>query len=295
MSFLATWLPFGQVRASAGARAAAKASARIDVLGSASEAPTLISGGKQTRGALPVETPIFDGAIYCSRGRGYAPYNEDAGGLFCDAKGRAFTFVLDQAGGLGGRVRGVASAKVAEQLFEAAKTIATAGENGNPDQPALVIREAFEKAHKLLLSRGEGEVTTAVMAMISADRALLVNSGDSGAMHFSGAGVLRAHTEMHEHVGANQGCLTHAIGLEPEGSEPENYLWFTEAGDWIVLASDGLLDAGLDDHELGRMLASSEGAEDAVNRIATTVLRRMGTFRAKPDNLTLVAVRVKGR
>lgn len=293
MSFLATWLPFGHVRASASARAAALASARLEALTSPEGAATLISAGKQTSGALPVKTRALEGALYSSRGRGYARYNEDAAGLFADERGKMYAFALDQAGGLGGKIRGLASAIAAAKLWQAARTIATTAD----PSPSTITREillAFESAHRTLLSRGEGEVTTAVMAVVAPDHAMLVNSGDSGALHFSKRGEPKGATVPQEFDGANQGCLKHAIGLEPEGSAPETYRWTLAPGDWLVLASDGLLDAGLDDKEVGALLVESTGAEDAVNRIATTVLRRMGTFRAKPDNLTLIALRVTG-
>ena len=38
---------------------------------------------------------------------------------------------------------------------------------------------------------------------------------------------------------------------------------------------------------MGEILTSADSAEDAVNRLATRVLRLMTTLRAKPDNLTI--------
>lgn len=289
MSFLASWLPFGFVRASASARRAALQSSFIDEIDTPDGSATLIAGGRQTEGALPVSTPHFEAALYCSRGRGYARYNEDAAGLFCDRQGDIYAFVLDQAGGLGGQVRGQASQIAANHIFDACQRLAKSN-----DLDALTQLEiAYDRAHRVLVQREEGEVTTAVAAVIRSDTALLLNSGDSGAIHFDRRGLIRAKTRPQELDGLNIGCLEHALGLVPEGASPEAYTWEIEPGDWLLLSTDGLSDSGLEDMELGKILAGSSSPEDAVNKICTMVLRRMGTFRAKPDNLTVVAVRAK--
>ena len=57
----------------------------------------------------------------------------------------------------------------------------------------------------------------------------------------------------------------------------------------------GLLDSGLTAEEVGAMLIEADSAEGAVNRLATRVLRMMTTLRAKPDNLTIVAIKAIGR
>jgi serine/threonine protein phosphatase PrpC len=291
VSFLASWLPFGFVRASASARKAALSSARIDRLETSEGAATFIAGGAQTEGALPVATPYFEAAVFSSRGRGYARYNEDAAGLFCDQRGFLYALVLDQAGGLGGRVRGQGSQVAACHIFDGCQKIARAADLAATD-PLEPLRLAFDRAHRVLVQREEGEVTTAVALVFEPGRALLINSGDSGALHFGADGKIKGRTRLQELDGANLGCLEHGLGLVPEGASPEEYRWDLEPNDWIVAATDGLLDAGIGEDALGKLLTSASSAEQAVNRVATIVLRRMGTFRAKPDNLTLVAVRV---
>src|SRR5262245_60907936 len=120
-----SWLGFGALRASEPERQAALEGSRIEMLASPGTAATLVAGGRQTKGALPVRTPHFDGAIYSSRGRGYARYNEDGAELFCDERGRMYAAVFDQAGGLGGVVRGEASQLAAVRVFRAFRRIAT--------------------------------------------------------------------------------------------------------------------------------------------------------------------------
>jgi len=286
VSFLATWLPFGQIRAPAAVRAAALATPSIEMLIEPGSAPTLVAGGYETKGALPHRSAFLDAALYSSRGRGYAPYNEDAAGLFTDARGHVYAFVLDQAGGLGGHVRGAASALAAEKIWRGCRAIAT-GEGIAHE----LLAKAFAEAHELLVARREGEVTTAVAAVATADEIELMSSGDSAALHYDRHGALKAATALQELAPPNIGCLSHAIGLVPEGHAPDAYSWELEAGDWILLATDGLLDAGLDREVIGAQLVNAHDAEDAVNALCTRVLRRMATLRAKPDNLTVVAIR----
>jgi serine/threonine protein phosphatase PrpC len=99
-------------------------------------------------------------------------------------------------------------------------------------------------------------------------------------------------TEMHEHESpAAVGCLTHAIGLVPEGPSPDAYEWSFAKGEWLLLCSDGLLDAGLAAEDIGSVLRSTTSAEEALNALCKKVLRLMTTLQAKPDNLTVVAIR----
>ena len=263
----------------------------IEDLGELDKAALLIAEGKQSKTALPVLCGAFDAAVYSSRGRGYARYNEDAGGLFFDRKERLYAMALDQAGGLGGRIRGRASGLAAKEIIATCQAFAQLADE-DPD-PVDYLLEAFLRAHKVLLDREEGEVTTAIVAVIQDNIAYLVNSGDSGAVLYNAQGEIKSRTIMHEFPPPDQSCLKHALGLEPEGCEPTPYAWTLEEGDWLLMGSDGLLDSGMVEEEIGEMLGELDNAEEAVNRICTRVLRRMGTLRAKPDNLTVVMVHAK--
>ncbi len=290
MSFLLSLLGLGEVKAPEAERQAALAAGALETL-SSPEVPTFLAGGRECRGALPLVTPVLDAAVYSSRGRGYANYNEDAAALYKDQAGNLFGCVLDQAGGLGGEVRGQGSEVACRRLFEAFQQIAASG--GGVD-PLPELKRAFDEAHKALVDRAQGEVSTAVAACVRPNVAYLMNSGDSAALHFDSAGKKKQGTELHVLEGLHQGYLTHALGLAPEGPNPEDYVWTLEPGDWLVLATDGLLDAELDAATFARQLVQAKSAEHAVNRLASLVLRRMSTLRAKPDNLTLVVVRVSG-
>lgn len=284
------WL-IGSVRASASARAAALASAKLEALSAGDGAPTMVVGGKQTKGALPLQTLHFDAALYSSRGRGYARYNEDGALLFSDQKGHVYAGVFDQAGGLGGRIRGAASQLAAREIFDAFKKISTLPSGA---EPAEALVEGLMVAHHALVQRGEGEVTTAVVVVARPDGALLVSSGDSAALRFDREGRFTEQTIKHEApTPFGVGALTHAVGLVPEGPTPERYRWNLERGDWLLLCTDGLLDAGLDAAAVGAILKNAAGAEEAVNQLATKVLRRMALLQAKPDNLTIVALKAR--
>ena len=291
MSFLLSLFGLGEVKAPEPDRKAALAVGPLESL-DGSPVATWLAGGRECKGALPLAGAQLDAAIYSSRGRGYANYNEDAAGLFKSEKGRVFAFVLDQAGGLGGEVRGQGSERASQVIFEAFKKVLGQPKDTNP-LPEL--ERAFGDAHRALIERGQGEVTTAVAAVVTSTAAHLMNSGDSAALHFDAKGKRKQQTELHVLEGTHQGYLTHALGLSPEGANPEDYLWTLEPGDWLVLATDGLLDAELDEATFARLLSQASSAEQAVNRIASLVLRRMGTMRAKPDNLTMVVLRVPPR
>ena len=84
--------------------------------------------------------------------------------------------------------------------------------------------------------------------------------------------------------------LTHAVGLVPEGAAPDAYEWTYSPGDWLILCTDGLLDSGLAAEEIGSTLVNAESAEDALNTLCKKILRMMTTLRAKPDNLSVVAI-----
>ncbi len=288
-----SWLLFGSVKASATERAEALASQTIEHVTDSTSVVTTVTGGKQTKGALPVTSDLFDGAIYSSRGRGYARYNEDGAQLFRDERGHLYAAVFDQAGGLGGKVRGEGSGLAAKAVFTAFRKVATA-KPGTVDVPST-LEAGVTEAHRALVARKQGEVTTSVALIAEPGRARLVNSGDSAAMLFDREGAGKTHTEKHEVTTAHGiGCLTHAVGLEPEGPSPDTYEWPLAAGDWIIMCSDGLLDSGLPLDELGKMMRDADNAEALVNAVATKVLKRMALMQAKPDNLTILAINVLG-
>ena len=149
-----SWFGFGDLRAPDAERQAALDGSRIEDQSSPATAPTLVAGGRQTKGALPVRSRLFDGAVYSSRGRGYARYNEDGAEIFTDHQGHMYGAVFDQAGGLGGTVRGEASQLAALRVFEAFRQIAA----GTEMDAAQMIYDEVMQAHDALVRRAQGEV-----------------------------------------------------------------------------------------------------------------------------------------
>lgn len=290
------WLPLfglGKVQASPADRAEAAATPTVEHLGAPQDAFTVVAGGRQTKGALPVRTERFEGAIYSSRGRGYARYNEDGAILLTDEAGMLYAAVFDQAGGLGGTVRGAASEVAAHAAVRAFKKLATGPEGA--DVHEILSHDAIDKAHQTLVSREEGEVTTAVVAACRPDAVRLVSSGDSAAFHFDAKGRPLGQTRAHEvPTPYGVGALTHAVGLTPEGPNTETYTWALEPGHWVLMASDGLLDSGLSPDDWIRTIREAEDVEAGLNALVKTVLRRMSLMQAKPDNLTVVVFRALG-
>lgn len=290
------WFPFfgfGKVQAPLAERAEAAGTPTLEHLDAPEDVITLVAGGRMTKGALPVRTERFDGAIYSSRGRGYARYNEDGAGLFADEQGFLYASVFDQAGGLGGTVRGEGSQLAAHAAFRAFRKIAT---GTDVDVHQTLVDDGIWKAHNGLVAREEGEVTTAVLAVCRAGKVLLVNSGDSAAFHFDAQGRMVDQTRAHEvSTQFGVGALTHAVGLEPEKPNAETYEWPLDVGQWVVMASDGLLDSGLGPEMWAETLREADDAEAGVNALVKVVLRRMALMQAKPDNLTIVAFKALER
>jgi serine/threonine protein phosphatase PrpC len=283
-----SWLPFGRLRAPHKDRTSALEAPAIESVEAPEDTATFIAGGEETRGALPVLTESLEGAVFSSRGKRYLNYNEDAAFVAKTREGHLCAAVFDQAGGLGGEVRGEASQLAARAVFSAFRTLATDPTSFTPTE---AMTDAIAKAHEALLERRQAEVTTAICCWTTPDRVFLVNSGDSGALHLGGDCVVKNRTSPHSVPSMfRTGYLTHALGLEPEGTSTEAYEWDFAAGDWLVLGSDGFLDAQLSDQELGDLLEPATDAEDAVNFICGHVLRKMATMRSKPDNLSLVVL-----
>lgn len=284
-----SWLG-AAARTSAAAHSKALAAPVLEDIERVEEAETFVGGGQETKGALPVVSPPLVGSVYSSRGRGYAPYNEDAAFLFRTEGGPLVLAVLDQAGGLGGRVRGEASGRVAARLARGLQRL-----EGEVGSEALRLRfsELIHEAHHDLLSRDQGEVTTAVAARIDAGGGVVgVTSGDSGLVLFDENGLVLQTNVRHEAADYGQaGCLTHAVGLAPEGPTPETFSWQLPVGGAVMACSDGLLDAGLGLEDIGRMWVDCADVNEAMNALVTKVLRRMALYRAKPDNLTIAVVR----
>ena len=293
-----SWLRFGTPRAPLADRTAALSTPALEHLpidpADGSDIATMVAGNRQTKGALPVTSTQFEGALFTHRGRGYARYNEDGAGLFKDESGRLYAAVFDQAGGLGGNIRGQASALAAQKALETFRRIAASPPEGIQVELSIgeALVEGLSEAHQALVERKQGEVTTAVLGVAHEETLVLATSGDSAAVHLNAEGLPLDETDKHTlPTRFGIGGLTHALGLTPEGPDPRVVCWHLEPGHWVVLCSDGLLDSGLTPYAWGEILSAAPSAEAGVNAMAGKVLKRMAFLQAKPDNLTIVAFR----
>lgn len=249
----------------------------------------LVAGNQETTAVFTVHSPIAEAALHTNRGYNYKNWNEDAGALFADELGRVFFGVFDQAGGEGSDEQnlGAASSIAAHMLFEEMQGVA--GRRGDSEDAEASLIEAAERAHDAILNRHRGEVTTFVGAMIDAGQVVIVNVGDSAVMHFDEEGDYLQSTEA-QGVGR---LLLEGLGMtRKEHFRHQSYRWPLDDGHYLVAGSDGLFDSRLSEEELGQILVGAGSAELATRRIRDVVIERMKARECKPDNLTIVVVRI---
>ena len=249
----------------------------------------LIAGNKETPTVYNLRSPVADAALHTHRGHNYKNWNEDGGALFADGQGRLFVGVFDQAGGEGSdeSARGAATAVAGEMLFDEMQKVAAQRASRDDAEAALV--RAARRAHEAILERGKGEVTTFVGAMIDASEAVIVNVGDSGTMQFDANGKHLRSTEV-QGVGR---LLLEGLGMTRKPTfEHQSYRWPVSRGDFFLFGTDGLLDSRLPEAEIGKLLIDAGDAAAATRRLRDVVSRRMISREGKPDNLTVLVVKV---
>jgi serine/threonine protein phosphatase PrpC len=251
----------------------------------------LIAGNKETDTVYGLRSPVAGAALHTNKGHNYKDWNEDGGALFADRAGRLFLGVFDQAGGEGSdkNARGAASAIAAQALFDHLKPFADQKHpTHEADQPLI---DAAMAAHEAILARKIGEVTTFIGAVVDEAMATIVNVGDSGALHFTKKG---RHIESTEEQGIGR-ILLEGLGKHyPEGKRPNfhTYRWKLQRGDFLIFATDGLLDAKLSNDEIGSLVVKAGNAANATRALRDVVSERMKKKKGKPDNLTVIVVRV---
>ncbi|MBI2378965.1 MAG: SpoIIE family protein phosphatase [Deltaproteobacteria bacterium] len=252
----------------------------------------LVAGNSETDTVFGLQSPFATASLHTNKGENYKSWNEDAAALFADKKGRLYVGVFDQAGGEGEdeNYRGAASAIAAKALFDRMQTIARS--DGDEAAVEAALAQAVKDAHETILGRGKGEVSTFVGARIDGKRAIILNVGDSGVVRYSGKGELVDRTEP-------QGfgrLLLEGVGMLREGARlPKHdlYRWDMNAGDYLVFGSDGLFDSKLGLTTIGELVAESGDSRAATRKLRDLISSRMKTKEAKPDNLTILVVRVE--
>jgi serine/threonine protein phosphatase PrpC len=251
----------------------------------------LISGNKETDTVYGLKSPVAGAALHTNKGHNYKDWNEDGGALFADRSGRLFLGVFDQAGGEGSdsNARGAASAIAGQALFDHLKPFAD--EKLPTERADGPLVAAAMSAHRAILDRGHGEVTTYIGAVIDDKNAVIVNIGDSGALHFTKKG---RHVRSTEEQGIGR-ILLEGLGKHyPEGKAPNFhiYRWPLSRGDFLIFCTDGLLDAKLSNEEIGALIVAAGSAANATRALRDVVSERMKKKKGKPDNLTVIVVRV---
>ncbi len=233
------------------------------------------------------------------------PHNEDTLGLLPVAyEGlageRGYLFAV--ADGMGGAEKGeVASRLAVEALF------ATYYDATEPDlPPEAALRAAFATANNVVYNEGLNLAfgmmgTTLVAALVTDDRLIVGNVGDSRA-YLIRDGTLRQITEDHslveEQVRAGiltpaqaraspqRNIITRAIGHQAEVEDDQYTIAPLQAGDVVLLCSDGM-HGMVEDAEMLALAQQPDLSE------AAAALVGAANDRGGHDNITVLLVRIQ--
>lgn len=224
--------------------------------------------------------------------------NQDSFGYFTADAGTSFFMVAD---GMGGHNAGeVASAVAVRTFLDGAKMHPNQTDRSNI---ITFIQDTFHKANDLILYKASddpefrGMGTTAVAAVVTKDRLLVGNLGDSRAYLISN-GEIRQITEDHSYVALllqagridkeearthpRRNEITRALGV-PNYLEPDFFELEYQKGDILILCSDGL-DKMVDDAAILRIAEDSAGPDDICRSLTDEANRNGGL-----DNITVIA------
>ena len=203
------------------------------------------------------------------------------------------------ADGMGGHANGKLAAETAVAALTANLLL---------DDPPRFLADAMIAAHRAVFALGQGMPfeqrpgTTAVCALIVADKLWWTNIGDSRAYHLRQGRLLertRDHTWIETQLAAGEMTPEEAL-LHPERHMIEHCLGIREkpppvevgaartlaAGDVILLCSDGLW-GQLDEADIIARLSTADPFTDTVRQLAEEAAR---AGRPHSDNVSVVAV-----
>jgi len=223
--------------------------------------------------------------------------NEDSFLLDCS---RGLFIVAD---GMGGHAAGEVASEMAVQIIEGEVGAVRGLSDG---EAANRMRQAIQKANNAIFERTLAEqdkrgmgTTTTVMALFSR-RYLIGQVGDSRAYLLRQGELFQLtkdHSYVQEQVDAGlltpdqarthpySNVITRCVGANEEVA-PDIYFGNLEAGDVILLATDGLTGM-LEDPQLQGILGSEANPEACVNRMISDANRRGGL-----DNITAIVIRI---
>ncbi len=224
--------------------------------------------------------------------------NEDKFLLDCS---RGLFIVAD---GMGGHAAGEVASEMAVQIIEGELGVL----RGMSDRDASArMRVAIQKANNAIYERTlaesdkRGMGTTITVMVLFSRRYLIGQVGDSRAYLLRNGDFLQLtkdHSYVQEQVDAGlltpdqarthpySNVITRCVGANEEVA-PDIYFGNLEAGDVVLLATDGLTGM-LEDQQLEVILQGEDNPEACVNRMITDANRRGGL-----DNITAIVIRVE--
>lgn len=209
--------------------------------------------------------------------------------------------------GMGGMAGGEVASRVALECFvEVARQEIESNKSGDGERTKRALCRAAAAANRAVRARASYDIrfrgmgTTLVAARLDGNQLFVANVGDSRAYLVRG-GVARQVTRDHSYVAEQmlsglmtqreaeqsmyRAAITRAVGID-EDVQPDFYTETVEAGDALLLCSDGLM-RHMRDEEIGKTVADATiTPAEACERLIATVNARGGT-----DNVTCVVMR----
>ena len=209
--------------------------------------------------------------------------------------------------GMGGAKAGnIASMLAVETFVGTLQSCQPPNGEEQQEKPAAILAQAAEAANRAVFQRAatdpdcRGMGTTMVAAMVVARVAYLLNIGDSRAYYINADGISRLtrdHTVVEDmevrgditpeeaRTHPQKNLITRALGSE-EHIRADLYEKELQAGDFLLLCSDGLSNVVTDQELLYEVIHGGEPA-DCCQRLVDITLSR-----GAPDNVTAVLIQI---
>lgn len=214
---------------------------------------------------------------------------------------RAVLVVCD---GMGGARAGNVASSLAVEIFLASAEGLLPG--ADPEQMTELAVSAAARANEAIYEKAklseqyQGMGTTMVSAVVSGNRAVIVNVGDSRAYHITPDGIIRIskdHSVVEDMVERgdltpeqarlhpNKNLITRALGTEPM-VECDSFAVSMSDGDFLLLCSDGLSNL-VRDQEILYEVIHGDAPSGCCQRLLDIALSR-----GAPDNVTVVLLQL---
>lgn len=249
--------------------------------------------------------PALQFEFACATDTGLARNNNEDSVVFDEPASLA---VL--ADGMGGYNAGEVASSMATSLIstEYGRWLAEAGEQAGDDDVCRAMERHIVQANRAIFDAANtqpqcsGMGTTLVAAAFRGAQMIVAHVGDSRAYRWRG-GVLtqitRDHSLLQEQLDAglitpaqaavsnHRNLVTRAVGVEPT-VEVETHVHATQAGDCLLLCSDGLSDM-IPDDRIAAVLAAQEALPAAAQALIHAANKAGGR-----DNISVILVRASG-